>query len=173
MKRYALIAGAIIAGALTTSAPAGTLFGIVKDENGSALAGAKVVVYNTALETTSGADGKFKIESPLLLDGNKYSVTVSARGYDASQTLAQEVFNDLKEMEPLEIQMTKEEPLPAADTNLPPAAAAGVLTPEGMLPSPLPEPGSNVVQDALLPNLDEAASNAPAPGATNAPAKHP
>jgi len=98
------------------------LFGTVKDENGKPINGAKVKVYGKTCYGFSNTKGEFKINNDELIDGGRYSVTVTAKGYDSGQTLATEVFEDPEEGEPLEVTMYKEEPEPkvtVAPTNVP------------------------------------------------------
>lgn len=102
------------------------LFGTVKGDGGTPLAGAKVAVFGKELSVSTDADGKFRITSAELLDGNKYSVTVTADGYDVSQTTSVEMYDDPADMEPIEIEMYKTEVI-AIDTNAP-----AELLPEGM-----------------------------------------
>ena len=106
----------LIAGAVW----AGTLFGTVKDENGKPISGAEIKVYGKdSLKTTSDSKGKFKIESKELLDGNKYSVSASAAGFDNAQTFSVEMFNNTNDMDVLEIELRKPEAIPASWTNMP------------------------------------------------------
>ncbi len=104
----------------------GALFGTVKGDSGAALSGAKVAVFGKELSATTDAGGKFRITSDELLDGNKYSVTVTADGYDVAQTFSVEMYSDPADMEPIEIEMYKTEEI-AIDTN-----ATAVLMPQGM-----------------------------------------
>jgi len=126
----------------------GALFGTVKGENGTPLAGAKVAVFGKELSATADADGKFRITSAELIDGNKYSVTVTADGYDVAQTISVEMFDDPADMEPVEIEMYKTEMI-AVDTN-----ATAVLMPQGM--------GTNTV-----PPTETLDTNAPGVSATD------
>ena len=98
------------------------LFGTVTDENGKPIDAAKVNVYGKTCYGFSNSKGEFKIDSDELIDGGRYSVTVTAKGYDSGQTLATEVFEDPEEADALEVTMYKEEPEPevtAASTNVP------------------------------------------------------
>ncbi len=98
------------------------LFGTVKDENGKPIDAARVNVYGKTCYGFSNSKGEFKIDSNELIDGGRYSVSVTAKGYDSSQTLATEVFEDPEEAEALEVTMYKEEPEPevtASPTNVP------------------------------------------------------
>lgn len=99
----------------------GALFGTVKDENGAAVEGAAVAVFGKELTTTTDKDGKFRITSEELVDGNKYSVTVTADGYDVAQTVSVEMYEDPAEMEPVEVAMYKTEEI-VVDTNAAPMA---------------------------------------------------
>jgi|GEM_PF-1498921 len=106
------------------------LFGTVKDENGKPIDAAKVKVYGKTCYGFTNSKGEFKIDDDQLIDGGRYSVTVTAKGYDSSQTLATEVFEDPEEAEPLEVVMYKEEPAPEpvpAPTNAPPVYGYGNL----------------------------------------------
>ncbi len=97
------------------------LFGSVKDENGKPIDGAKVKVYGKTCYGFTNSKGEFRIDNDELIDGGRYSVTVTAKGYDSGQTLATEVFEDPEEAEALEVTMYKEEPIPeptAASTNV-------------------------------------------------------
>jgi|SRR5579859_5015531 len=74
---------ALLWGTRTNAQLAGaTLSGVVSDESGGAVAGAKVVIKNVATgdtrELTTNADGLYS--APNLLPGN-YEVTVTARGF--------------------------------------------------------------------------------------------
>lgn len=111
---------------LASSARGGVLFGTVRDEHGNPVAGATVRVYGKELSTKTDSQGRFRIESKELLDGNMYSVTVSAEGFDDGQTIGTEMFDDPEEMEPLEIVLYKTEPLPEPSTNLPPEQVEGL-----------------------------------------------
>jgi len=98
------------------------LFGTVKDENGKPIDAAKVNVYGKTCYGFSNSKGEFKIDSDELIDGGRYSVTVTAKGYDSGQTLATEVFEDPEEAEALDVTMYKAEPEPEvteAPTNVP------------------------------------------------------
>lgn len=106
--------------------PAGVLTGTVKGDGGAALSGAKVAVFGKELSATTDAGGKFRITSDELLDGNKYSVTVTADGYDVAQTISVEMYEDPADMEPIEIEMLKTEVI-VVDTNAP-----AMLMPRGM-----------------------------------------
>jgi len=107
-----IIALSIIFTATSISTFAGTVFGTVKDEKGKPIAGAEVKIYGKDIKTKSDEKGNFKIENEGLMDGNRYSVKVNAKGYDTGQTLSTEVFDDPEEMEALEVVMYKEEPMP-------------------------------------------------------------
>ena len=98
--------------------PGGVLTGTVKGDGGAALSGAKVAVFGKTLSATTDAGGKFRITSDELLDGNKYSVTVTADGYDVAQTISVEMYDDPADMEPIEIEMLKTEVI-VVDTNAP------------------------------------------------------
>ncbi len=116
------------------------LFGTVKDENGKPIDAAKVKVYGKTCYGFSNSKGEFKIDSNELIDGGRYSVTVTAKGYDSGQTLATEVFEDPEEAEPLEVTMYKAEPEPevtAASTNVPAMYGYGNIV----------TPNTNVVED--------------------------
>ncbi|MCX7846880.1 MAG: carboxypeptidase-like regulatory domain-containing protein [bacterium] len=149
----------------------GVLFGTVKDENGKPVAGATVRVYGKEISATTDSQGRFRIESKELLDGNMYSVTVSAEGYDDAQTIGTEMFDDPEEMEPLEITLYKTEPLPEPTTNLPPTYV------EGLMPEREPDEGATnevgaleepLVEEPLL-DVEQAPTNAPT---TNSPPAH-
>ncbi len=148
---------------------AGVILGEVKDEDGKPVSGAEVKVYGKDIKAKSDAKGKFRIESEELIDGNRYSVTVTAEGYDEGQTLSTEVFDDPDDMEPLIVEMFTEEPLPEPTED---------QTPKGMTPV---LPGSRSAVDAeaaneefvpddslLIPNIDEEPA-----GATNKPSQPP
>jgi hypothetical protein len=138
---------------------AGIMFGVVQDDSGEAVQGAKITVWGKdGLEATSDDQGKFRIESDELIDGNRYSVMVSAEGFDESQTMSVEIFDDVDEMEPIEIELYTVEPMPEPEplpqveigpdgqTSAVAAAAAGVEGEQPLVPG----------EDALLiPNLDE------------------
>jgi len=96
----------------SASSFAGTVYGTVKDEDGKGVAGAEVKIYGKDITTKSDEKGNFKIVSEDLLDGNRYSVKVNAKGYDTGQTLSTEVFDDPEEMESLDVVMYKEAPIP-------------------------------------------------------------
>ena len=158
MKKITIILSLVLMSVATISL-AGTIFGEVKDENGKAISGAEVVIYGKDIKTTTDAKGKFKIVDEKLLDGNRYSVKVTADGYSEGRTLSTEVFDDPEEMEALNVQMYEEEPVPepvAAPTNAM-SIIPGVV-PEGMV--------LEVVIDAeeeelLIPTIEEK-TNAPA-----------
>ena len=99
----------------------GALFGTVKDENGAGVEGAEVAVFGKELTTKTDKDGKFRIASEELVDGNKYSVTVTADGYDVAQTVSVEMYEDAADMEPIEVEMYKTEEI-VVDTNAAPMA---------------------------------------------------
>lgn len=162
MKHLCILSGLVLATALCPALRAGVLFGTVKDEEGKPIAGAEVRVYGKDISTKTDAQGKFRIESKELLDGNMYSVTVSAEGYDDSQTFGTEMFDDPQEMEPLEIELYKTEPLPESSTNLPPDQV------EGLMPD---EPRGDEATTNEPPALDEPLLDESdlAPPATNAP----
>jgi hypothetical protein len=126
--RLSLSAALVVALSLSGAALAGAIFGTVKDENGKPLAGAGVQVYGKELSTKTGSDGSFRIESEDLLDGNKYSVTVTADGYDTAQTVSVEMFDDPDEMEPVEVELYKTEPLPVSTNDIGPS-----YLPEGLV----------------------------------------
>lgn len=94
------------------TASAVQLTGTVKDENGDPVAGAEVKVWGKDITTTSKTDGSFVIESDELKDGNRYSVTVTADGYDKGQTLSTEAYSDPELAIPLEVEMFKAAPPP-------------------------------------------------------------
>lgn len=162
MNHLCILSSLLLATALCPALHAGVLFGTVKDEEGKPIAGAEVRVYGKDISTKTDAQGKFRIESKELLDGNMYSVTVSAEGYDDSQTFGTEMFDDPEEMEPLEIELYKSEPLPESSTNLPPDQV------EGLMPD---QPRSDEAATNEPPALDEPLldEREVAPPATNAP----
>jgi len=130
MNHLCILSSLLLATAACPALRAGVLFGTVKDEEGKPIAGAEVRVYGKDISTKTDASGKFRIESKDLLDGNMYSVTVAAEGYDESQTFGTEMFDDPEEMEPLEIELYKTEPLPESSTNLPPGQVEGLMPDE-------------------------------------------
>lgn len=115
-KRIWSVSLAAVLGA--SMVPGGVLMGTVKGDGGAALSGAKVAVFGKTLSATTDAGGKFRITSDELLDGNKYSVTVTADGYDVAQTISVEMYEDPADMEPIEIEMLKTEVI-VVDTNAP------------------------------------------------------
>ena len=121
-------------------APGGALFGTVKGDSGAPLSGAKVAVFGKELSATTDADGTFRITSAELLDGNKYSVTVTADGYDVAQTISVEMYDDPADMEQIEIEMNQTEVI-ALDTNAP-----AMLLPEGL--------GTNAVPPTEITNTN-------------------
>ncbi len=142
----------------------GALFGTVKDDSGAPLAGAQVAVFGKELNATTDADGTFRITSADLLDGNKYSVTVTADGYDVAQTISVEMYEDAADMDPIEIEMYKTEVI-AADTN-----TTAVLLPEGMDTNAVPPAEAT---DTNAPGLaaDLIDVEEPAAGTNAAPAR--
>jgi len=133
---------------------AGTIFGSVKDENGKPVAGAEVKIYGKDIKINSDEKGNFKIVNEGLIDGNRYSVKVNAKGYDTGQTLSTEVFDDPEEMEALEVVMYKETPMPEP-----------VAAPTGMVQNVDQETGiinitEEVKEEMLIPDEEtEAAQN--------------
>jgi len=111
MKNISLILSIIIVISSAMSF-AGTIFGTVKDEDGKPVVGAEVKIYGKDIKAKSDEKGNFKIVNEGLVDGNRYSVKVNAKGYDTGQTLSTEVFDDPEEMESLDVVMYKEEPIP-------------------------------------------------------------
>ncbi|MCK5852738.1 carboxypeptidase regulatory-like domain-containing protein [bacterium] len=111
MKKTALTLSIIFVISAASSF-AGTVYGTVKDEDGKAIAGAEVKIYGKDIKAKSDEKGNFKIVSENLIDGNRYSVKVNAKGYDTGQTLSTEVFDDPEEMEPLDVVVYKEVPMP-------------------------------------------------------------
>jgi len=165
MKHLMILGSLLLAAAACPTLHAGVLFGTVKDEDGKPVAGAEVRVYGKEASAKTDAKGAFRIDSKELLDGNMYSVTVSAEGFDESQTFGTEMFDDPDEMEPLEIELYKTEPLPEPSTNLPPGYV------EGMMPEPRGDEAGEESEPAALegePLLD--IEEEPAPAVTNAPA---
>ena len=170
-RLVAVSAATIIAGA----ALAGTMFGIVKDDKGDPIANAEVKVFGKDdLKTTTDVNGKFKIESKDLLDGNKYSVAVSAANYNEINTISVEMFDDPKDMDPIEITLSKSEPVISSWTNtvdetnttLIPYTAGGV----GMRRPNLNTKPNEVKPANATSNTTAAGSTAtPAPSATNEP----
>lgn len=100
---------------ISTHAFAGQLIGTVTDQDGNPVAGAEVQVWGKDITTTTGSDGSFSITSDELLDGNRYSVTVTADGFDQGQTLSIEVYDDPEFTIPLEVVMYEIEEMPELD----------------------------------------------------------
>ena len=175
LRLIATIATAVIAGATL----AGTLFGTVKDDKDKPVANAEVKVYGKDdLKTKSDANGKFKIESKDLLDGNKYSVTVTADGYDSSPQTAVEMFDNPKDMDPIEVKLYKPEPVPASWTNeMSNPFARGSVSGGMMRANPnMPPPGwrpsnadTNAPALSATNNVPQNAAKPPAPAVSNVP----
>jgi hypothetical protein len=96
-------------------AAAGVMFGSVKDEEGKPVKDAEVKIWGKEITTKTDAKGKFRIKSDKLLVGNRYSVKVTMEGYNSGQTFSTEIFEDEEDMEPLEVELYKEEELPEID----------------------------------------------------------
>lgn len=100
------------------SAIAGRMFGLVKGEGGKPVPGADVKIFGKDnLKTTSDSQGKFTIDSKDLVDGNMYSLIVTAEGYDNAQTFSVEMYDDPKEMQPIEVALSRPEAIPNDWTN--------------------------------------------------------
>jgi len=146
--------------ALAGTLSAGVMFGVVVDEEGNAVNGAKVAVWGKeGLEATTDAEGKFRITSDELVDGNRYSVTVNAEGFDQGQTMSVEIFADVDEMEPMEIELYKAQPLPepepAAEEAVMPGGQTGAVAAAEAPPVTGEEGAPPSDESMLIPNLDE------------------
>lgn len=101
---------------LTTQfAVAGVVFGTVKDEDGKPVKDAEVKIWGKDITTKTDAKGQFRIKSEKLIVGNRYSVKVNMEGYNSGQTFSTEIFEDEEDMEPLDVELYKEEELPEID----------------------------------------------------------
>jgi len=96
-------------------AAAGIMFGSVTDEEGNPVKDAEVKIWGKEISTKTDAKGKFRIKSDKLIVGNRYSVKVKMEGFNSGQTFSTEIFEDEEDMEPMEVELYKEEALPEID----------------------------------------------------------
>ncbi|NLF38920.1 carboxypeptidase regulatory-like domain-containing protein [bacterium] len=155
-----------LAFALAATMPAGVLTGTVKDESGKPVSGAKVTVYGKEITTKTDSAGKFRIENAELVDGNRYSVSVEAEGFDQGQTMSAEVFADEKDMEPLDVELAKTDPLPELETNMQ-ALIEGEATNVVDYQSMIPQMATNMMDDDLFPAVTGATPAAAAADAAS------
>jgi hypothetical protein len=97
-------------------AAAGIMFGVVTDEEGKPVKDAEVKIWGKEISTKTDAKGKFRIKSNKLIIGNRYSVKVKMEGFNSGQTFSTEIFEDEEDMEPMEVELYKEEALPEIDS---------------------------------------------------------